>query len=284
MTGRIAILGSNGQVGRELARLASARAIPVAAFDRVQCDITDPDALDRAINGAGVVVNCAAYTAVDRADSEREAPFGINAEAPGMMAEICARRGVPLVHISTDYVFDGSGDRPWREDDPVAPLSVYGRSKLAGEEAVRARLPEHIILRTSWVFSSHGQNFVKTMLRLAETRPELRIVGDQRGGPTAAADIAAAILAIVGRMADATIPWGTYHFSGAPFATWFDFAKAILHDRGEVPVAAITTEEFPTPAARPRNSMLDCTLIRATFGIEQPDWRVSLDCVLRELR
>lgn len=284
MSDRIVVLGSQGQVGRELIHLASLRGLAVAGFNRAQCDVTDRDDLERAINGARVVINCTAYTAVDRAESEPDAAFRVNAEAPGLIGEICARHRARLIHISTDYVFDGAGDRPWREDDPVGPLNVYGRSKLAGEEAVRERIAEHVILRTSWVFSRHGQNFVKTMLRLAETRPELRIVGDQRGGPTAAADIAAAILAIIDRI-DAGAPrWGTYHFAGAPFATWFDFAREILADRQEVSVVAISTENFPTPAARPRNSALDCARIRTTFGVEQPDWRVSLNRVLQELK
>jgi dTDP-4-dehydrorhamnose reductase len=283
MSGRIVVFGSGGQVGRELVRMAASRGLPVSAYNRSQCDVTDAGALERAIDGAGVVVNCAAYTAVDRAESEPEAAFRVNARAPGLMAELSARRNIPLIHISTDYVFDGSGARPWREDDPVGPLNVYGRSKLAGEDAIRERAAEHVILRTSWIFSGHGQNFVRSMLRLAETRPRLRIVSDQRGGPTAATDIAAAILAVVDRISSGAPAWGTYHFSGAPFTTWYDFAASILADR-DVAIEPIATEDYPVPAARPKNSMLDCSRIRSVFGIEQPDWRHALPAVLRELR
>ncbi|HEY8565570.1 MAG TPA: dTDP-4-dehydrorhamnose reductase [Beijerinckiaceae bacterium] len=280
----ITVLGANGQVGRSLVEAATARGIPVRAVTRDACDVTDPAALARVTEGASLLVNCTAYTAVDKAESEAELAFAVNATAPEQMARVCAAQGVPLVHISTDYVFDGSGDRPWREDDLTAPLGVYGRSKLAGETAVAEQLDRHVILRTSWVFSAYGANFVKTMRRLGATRPELTVVDDQRGGPTAAADIAAAILTIAERLRDGSTAWGTYHFSGAPATTWCGFAKAILADVQSVTVRPIPTSAYPTPAQRPLNSVLDCTKIERAFGIPQPDWRPALEAVLARLK
>jgi dTDP-4-dehydrorhamnose reductase len=261
-----------------------ARGIPVRAATRESCDVTDPAAIARVTEDASLLVNCTAYTAVDKAESEAELAFAVNATAPEQMARVCAAQGVPLVHISTDYVFDGSGDRPWREDDLTAPLGVYGRSKLAGETAVAEQLDRHVILRTSWVFSAHGANFVKTMRRLGATRPELTVVDDQRGGPTAAADIAEAILTIAERIRDGSTAWGTYHYSGGPATTWCGFAKAILADVPAVTVRPIPTSAYPTPARRPLNSVLDCAKIERAFGIAQPDWRPALEAVLARLK
>ncbi len=199
----LVVLGAGGQVGRELAELARAQGLAVRALARSEVDITDAAAVAEAVRGADFVANCAAYTAVDKAETERDRAFAVNATGPGVIARACTEMGAALLHISTDYVFRGDGDRPWREDDPIAPLSVYGESKAAGEAAVRAALPRHVILRTAWVFAAHGSNFVRTMLRLGAERPELRIVADQHGGPTPAAAIAAAILAIRGQRPDA---------------------------------------------------------------------------------
>ncbi|MDR6289240.1 dTDP-4-dehydrorhamnose reductase [Inquilinus ginsengisoli] len=280
----LVVFGAGGQVGRELAELAQAQGLAVRVLARSEVDITDAAAVAETVRGADFVVNCAAYTAVDKAEAERDQAFAVNATAPGVIAQACAEAGAALVHISTDYVFPGDGDRPWREDDPIAPLSVYGESKAAGEAAVRSALPRHIILRTSWVFAAHGSNFVRTMLRLGAERPELRIVADQRGGPTAAADIAAAILAVRDRaLAPGFSDWGTFHFSGAPATTWYEFAAAIFAARGGSgpKLHPIATSDYPTPARRPANSVMDCGRIARVFGVAQPDWRQSLAAMLR---
>jgi dTDP-4-dehydrorhamnose reductase len=280
---RLLILGAQGQVGAALDARARAAGIPCDALTRAECDITDPTAVARAVAAGGFVVNCAAYTAVDRAEVEAAAAQAVNAAGAGNVAAACAQAGVPLVHLSTDYVFDGESRAPMREDDPPRALSVYGCSKLAGEVAVRDRHRAHVILRTSWVFSARGQNFVKTMLRLAQAQSQLRVVDDQVGGPTAADDIAQAILAV---RAIAARPgfagWGTYHFSGAPPVSWCAFARAIVADRG-VEVVPIVTADYPLPARRPMNSVLDCSAILQAFGIRQPDWRIALRKVLNEL-
>jgi len=279
----LVILGAHGQVGRALVAQAGQRHISNRAFGEAECDISDCRAVDQAVKGARFVVNCAAYTAVDRAETEVEAANRVNRIGAGIVAEACAQAAIPLLHLSTDYVFDGHNPRPAREDDKPRPLGVYGQSKLGGELAVRERLKSHIILRTSWIFSAHGQNFVKTILRLANTKPELRVVADQIGGPTAADDIATAILDII---AISTAPefgqWGTYHFSGTPAVSWFEFANAIVAHRGAV-VLPIATQDYPLPARRPSNSVLDCSRIYSVFGIVQPDWRVALRNVLNEL-
>ncbi|MGQ3031182.1 MAG: dTDP-4-dehydrorhamnose reductase, partial [Ferrovibrionaceae bacterium] len=230
----------------------------------------------------GVVVNAAAYTAVDKAESDADQAFLVNRDGPAALARAAAAVGAPLIHVSTDYVFDGTKDGAYTEDDPVAPVSVYGRSKEAGERAVREAAERHVILRTAWVYSPFGNNFVKTMLRLGAEREELRVVADQRGCPTAAADIAAAIV----RLAGADHGWGTYHYSGAGPTTWHGFAEAIFAGaaaRGaKVParVTAIGTADYPTPAVRPANSVLDCSRIDRVHGIVARNWREALeDCL-----
>jgi dTDP-4-dehydrorhamnose reductase len=198
---------------------------------------------------------------------------------------VAAARGLPLIHLSTDYVFDGSKTLPYVEEDIANPLSSYGRSKAEGETAVRSLCPRHIIIRTAWVYAAEGSNFVRTMLRLAIERPALRVVADQHGGPTSADDIAEAILTIATRINEPGFAaWGTYHFSGAPATSWYDFARAILADRKDTTISPIDTADYPRPARRPRNSVLDCSKIRARFGIAQPDWRTSLKRVLSEIR
>jgi dTDP-4-dehydrorhamnose reductase len=250
----LVILGAHGQVGRALVGQAEQRHISNRAFGHAECDIRDRSAVDQAVKDARFVVNCAAYTAVDRAETEEETANRVNRIGAGIVAGACAEAAIPLLHLSTDYVFDGHNPRPAREDDQRRPLSVYGQSKLGGELAVRERLKSHIILRTSWIFSAHGQNFVKTILRLANTKPELRVVADQIGGPTAADDIATAILEII---AISSAPefgqWGTYHFSGAP--TVIEFAKAIVAHRGAV-LLPIATQDYPLPARDRRTRFL----------------------------
>jgi dTDP-4-dehydrorhamnose reductase len=279
---RALVFGRSGQVARELARLAS----EALFLGRAEADLTDPAACAEAVAkaDAAVVINAAAYTAVDKAESEEALAYKINAEAPAAMARAAAARGLPFVQISTDYVFDGSGKAAWRPDDPTGPLGAYGRTKLAGEEGVRAARGSHAILRTSWVFSAHGANFVKTMLKLSETRETLSIVADQVGGPTPAAAIAEACLAIPAALAADPAKSGTYHFAGAPDASWADFAREIFRQAGrKTQVGDIPAAAYPTPARRPANSRLDCSATEAAFGLSRPDWRVHLGQVLAEL-
>lgn len=276
------IFGRTGQVAIELARRA-----PEAVFlGRDEADLADPAACARAIHEArpSCVINAAAYTAVDQAESERETAIRVNGDAPGAMARAAAELRVPFLHISTDYVFDGSGNRPWREDDPTGPLGVYGASKLEGERQVALAGGAFVILRTAWVFSAHGRNFVKTMLRLGADRDALRVVADQRGGPTPAADIAAALLSIARAFSSGRGVPGIFHYAGAPVVTWAEFAAAIMEGaRLRARIEPISTTEYPTPARRPANSALDCTRIAKSYGIAQPDWREGLAAVLKEL-
>ncbi|MDE3121814.1 MAG: dTDP-4-dehydrorhamnose reductase [Paracoccaceae bacterium] len=279
---RLLVFGQSGQVATELARRA-----PGARFlGRDRADLSDPAACAAAIaeHGPEAVINAAAWTAVDRAEAEEAAARVVNADAPAAMAAECAKRGIPFVHVSTDYVFDGSGERPWLPDDPTGPLGAYGRTKLAGEHGVRAAGGTHAILRTSWVFSAHGANFVKTMLRLSETRDALNVVGDQIGGPTPAGAIASACLTIAEQLATDPVKTGTYHFAGHPDVSWAGFAREIFAQAGRpVAVTDIPTAAYPTPAKRPANSRLDCTSLTQTFGIARPDWRRGLAEVLHDI-
>ncbi len=281
------VFGTTGQLGIELAR-AAPRGTLLLAFGREAADLTHPAACAALVasTDADVVINAAAYTAVDAAESDRETARLVNAEAPGAMAGAAAARGLPFLHVSTDYVFDGSGARPWREDDPTAPLGVYGATKLEGERLIAAAGGAHVILRTSWVFSAHGRNFVRTMLRLGAERDTLSVVYDQQGGPTAAADIAGALWTIARAFTDGRGQTGIFHYAGAPAVTWADFAEAIFAASSlpsKPAIRRIATADYPTPARRPANSMLDCTRIGAAYGIGQPDWRPSLARVIREL-
>ena len=278
---RALVFGKSGQVARELERL-----LPEARFlDRAAADLSDPAACARAIrdSAAAVVINAAAWTAVDKAETEEAAATVINGAAPAAMARAAAERGIPFLHISTDYVFSGSGSAPWVETDPVAPPNAYGRSKLAGERGVQAAGGAWAILRTSWVFSAHGANFVKTMLRLSETRDALSVVEDQIGGPTPAADIAAALVTMARAMA-AGQTGGIYHFGGSPWVSWADFAREIFAASGrKVAVTGIPTSAYPTPAVRPLNSRMDCSALARDFGLAAPDWKAGLQRVLQDL-
>lgn len=281
----ILVFGKTGQVAIELQRQAP-EAARLTALPRAQADLSDPAACAEAIRTLkpSVVINAAAYTAVDRAEEEEPLATRINGEAPGAMARACADLGVPLVHISTDYVFDGSGESPWDPSDPTSPSNAYGRSKLAGEEAIRASGCAHVILRTSWVFSAHGANFVKTMLRLGAERDRLTIVADQVGGPTPAAEIARACLAIADAMIADPAKSGTYHLSGAPDVSWANFAREIFAQSGLTSeVSDIPTSDFPTPAKRPLNSRMDNRSLTDTFGLPRPYWRAGLQDVLTDL-
>jgi dTDP-4-dehydrorhamnose reductase len=290
---RVLVFGAGGQVGREVCRAARPASFELIALDRNAADITKPAAVSAVIarEKPDLVVNLAAYTAVDRAESEPDAAWAVNCAGAAHIAAVCGENGKPLVQLSTDYVFDGGKSEPYREEDAVAPLNVYGRSKEAGERAVRAAAPRHIILRTAWVYGAYGANFVKTMLRLAAERPSLRVVADQRGCPTAAADIAAALIAIAGQIECGGMEWGTFHFAAAGSTSWHEFAEEILALAGALSarpsgsgprVEPITTDQYPTAARRPMNSVLDCRKI-AAFGISPPPWRSSLPAVVREL-
>lgn len=277
----ILVFGRSGQVATELQGFAD-----VTAVGRDRCDLASPEACAAVIESLApaAVINAAAYTAVDRAEEEEGLAQAVNGAAPSAMAAACAKRGIPLIHISTDYVFDGSGNTPWAPTAPPAPQSAYGRTKLAGEEAVRAAGGCHAILRTSWVFSAHGNNFVKTMLRLAESRDSLNVVADQIGGPTPARAIAEACLQIADQLVHDPTKSGTYHFSGAPDVSWYDFARAIFAEAGrDLIVHPIPTSDYPTPASRPLNSRLDCGSTEQTFGIARPDWRRALSGVIKHL-
>lgn len=281
---KLLVIGRTGQVARELAR-ALPPGLEARFLGREELDLSRPSDAAAAVAGAAVdaVINAAAWTAVDRAEAEEAAAQVVNARAPAAMAEAAARRGLPFLHVSTDYVFDGAGTRPFRPDDPTGPLGAYGRSKLAGEQAVRAAGGPHLILRTSWVVSAHGANFVKTMLRLGRERPVLRVVADQVGGPTPAAAIAAALLTAAQAMVDGA-PGGTHHFAGAPDTSWADFARAIIAGASlPAQVEDIATADYPTPARRPANSRLDCSAFTAAFGVPRPDWRSGLQDILKEL-
>ena len=293
----ILLTGADGQVGWELQR-ALAPLGRVVALRRADADLADADALRAVVRRArpALVVNAAAYTAVDAAERERDVAFRVNADAPGVLAEEAARAGVPIVHYSTDYVFDGAKGAPYVEDDPVGPPSVYGESKLAGERRVAAACPAHLVLRTSWVYAARGRNFLLTMLRLAHERDELRVVADQHGVPTPArlvADVTAAMLARAATADGFALPpslAGTYHVAARGATTWHAFAEAIVardprrgaqRCRAVVPIA---TADFPTPARRPAYSVLDPSRLERAFALRMPDWRGQLALVLEELR
>lgn len=300
---RLLVVGGNGQVGRELRRSLRPLGEVVAATrdgaladggSGVVADLSDPEALAGLVAevAPAAVVNAAAYTAVDKAETEREAAFRINAAAPGALARACAEAGIPLVHYSTDYVFDGQGTRPYREDDPTVPLGVYGASKLAGEEAVRAAGGRHLVFRTAWVYAAHGHNFLRTMLRLGAERDELRVVADQVGSPTPAALIADVTAGALSKALTGTAPdRGTWHLVAGGRTSWHGFAEAIFAEAVAAEllprapkVVPITTADYPTPARRPAYSCLDTTRLSQDFGLVLPDWRESLHGVVAALR
>jgi dTDP-4-dehydrorhamnose reductase len=286
----ILTFGGEGQLGTELVRESAARGVPLVALPHAEADITRAEAVRAAIaqHKPSVVVNAAAYAKVDLAEAEPEAARAGNEIGPGVLAAACAQAAVPLIHLSTDYVFDGTKMGAYVETDPVAPIGAYGRSKAAGEVAVRDAAPRHIIIRTSWVYGEFGDNFLKTMLRLVATRDELRVVADQRGCPTSASDLARAILAIAPRLAAGEDVWGTYHFTGDGVTTWHAFASRIVAAQapltGRSPsIVAITTAEFPTPARRPANSEFDSSKFAKVFGIRARPWGEEVDRVTRAL-
>jgi dTDP-4-dehydrorhamnose reductase len=288
----VSIIGSNGQLGWELVRIGEARGLNILALDYPEIDIGDPTSIDSRMDSRQIdlIINAAAYTAVDRAESESEAAFAVNREGPAHLADWCRKRGIPLIHVSTDYVFDGTKPGAYIEEDPVAPLGVYGKSKAAGEAEVRERLTKHIIVRTAWLCGAHGQNFVKTMLTLGRKKDTLQVVADQYGCPTIAADLAEAILEVVRQVEkNESVKWGTYHYCGAGKTTWHDFAMAIFEIAGQYEkfavknVVPISTAEYPTTVKRPANSVLDCTKIERHFGIRSRPWRESLAEMIERL-
>ncbi len=299
MLGPILLLGKTGQVGAELVRALGPLG-PVQALDRAALDLADPDALRRAVRAAqpSLIVNAAAYTAVDQAESEPELAMAVNGTAAGVLAEEAAGRGIALMHYSTDYVFDGAATRPYREDAPTGPINVYGRSKLAGEQAVQAAGAAHLILRSCWIYAKTGRNFLTTIERLAAEREELTVVDDQIGSPTwarAIADATASILRQLGQPGDPgpmAERGGLYHIAAGGQTSWAGFAAAIVeHGRARARagrpapkvkrVKPIPTADYPTPAARPAYSVLDCTRLRARFGIGLPDWQTQLELCLQ---
>ncbi|WP_085310534.1 dTDP-4-dehydrorhamnose reductase [Planktotalea arctica] len=278
----ILVFGATGQVATEIRRFEG-----VTALSRAEADLSNPSACAAIIaqTTADAVINVAAYTAVDQAETDTEMAFRVNSKTPAAMAEVAAKRGLPFVHVSTDYVFNGSGSAPWVEDGPTGPLGVYGASKLAGEQGVQAAGGPYAILRTSWVVSSHGRNFVKTMLRLGAEHDTLDIVADQVGGPTCARDIAACLMEVASQLTVDISKTGIYHFAGGPDVSWAEFAREIFAQAGiSCDVVDITSSEFPTPALRPGNSRMDCRKITNVFGVQRPDWRASLTNILTDLK
>jgi dTDP-4-dehydrorhamnose reductase len=282
---KLLVIGSNGQLGQELMRLGPLRYPDIVGIDYPETDITAPDRLSSSFLDCQptLVVNAAAYTNVDGAESEPELAMSVNCDGPANLARLSAEYQIPLIHLSTDYVFDGNQNIPYCETDPISPTGVYGRSKAAGESALRSIVPEHIILRTAWLYSPHGHNFVKTILRIAGKKPEISVVSDQIGCPTSAADLAEAILAIADRIQSADgIIWGTYHYCGQGITSWYDFACAIVqigaqHDKKlTARVRPISSADYPSRAARPPYSALNCDRIRHNFGIVPKPWRDSL--------
>ena len=286
---KVLINGRHGQVSHELQRRLGAVG-ELIVLGRDQLDLAQPDQIRRQVQNVrpDLIINAAAHTAVDLAESEPQSAFAINAVAPGILAEEALALDIPLIHYSTDYVFDGTKAAPYNEDDTPNPLGVYGKSKLAGEQAIRDVHGKHLILRTSWVYSTHGRNFLLTMQRLLQEKPQLRVVADQIGAPTWAGTIANSTLALIEHwQANEVANWGTYHLTAQGETSWFGFAQAIgeaLRQQG-MPCAdlfAIPSSDYPTPAARPLNSRLDCSRLLRDWGVSQPDWQTALRECLTE--
>ena len=290
---RIAVTGSQGQVVRSLLERGPACGVDIIGLDRSRLDLGEPKTILPALEAArpDVIVNAGAYTAVDLAETEEALAQKINGAGAGFVAEAAQKLGVPIIQLSTDYVFDGTLDRPYREDDPNAPINAYGRSKLAGEEAVQAATPRHVILRTAWVYSPFGKNFLRTMLALGETRQTLNVVADQLGQPTSALDIADGILTIAARLKadpDNAGLFGTFHLAGTGPASWADFAEMIFADatrysRAPVSVVRIPSADYKTPAKRPANSRLDTQKLASAYGVTLPAWQTSASEVVKRL-
>ncbi len=283
----ILVTGGGGQLGSELKALSPNTSEHRFYFpDRDELDITDPVKVNRFCreNPIEVMVNCAAYTAVDRAQSDAEAAFLVNREGPAILAACARDIGALLVHLSTDYVFDGQSSTPYREIDPPSPLGIYGRSKWEGEECIRKIAPSHLIIRTSWLYSVYGHNFVKTMLRLGAGKDEIRVVSDQVGAPTSAADLAEAILSIIARYDPECLYRETYHYANEGVCSWYDFAVAIMELAGlSSRVHPIGSDQYPQTAPRPHYSVMNTSLVVSDWGLEIPHWRSSLEVMLKKL-
>ena len=290
---RVLVAGRTGQLAVELLERLPRDGHEVVALEAPELDLTEPESIRRAVEQVApeAIINAAAYTAVDKAESQRDLAFAVNAIGAGMLAAAAAARGLPFLHVSTDYVFSGDGGAPYDEDAPTGPMGVYGESKLAGERAVLATNARSAIIRTAWVCSPHGSNFVKTMLRLGRERESVSVVADQRGAPTFAADLADAMARMLPRLAAAPAgdpAFGVFHLTGKPWTTWHGFAEAIFAGaaaRGQKAprLSAITTAEYPTPARRPADGRLNCGRIASIHGIEAADWRQSLSRCLDTL-
>ena len=288
---RIFVAGKSGQVAQSLLAAATDD-VTLELFGRPDFDITDRQSITASIEAFSpdIVINAAAYTAVDQAEDEREAAFAVNAEGPRFLAEVTAERSIPIIHLSTDYVFDGSASTPYRVHDQTAPLGVYGESKYAGEVAVASSNPKHIIARTAWVYGTFGKNFLKTMLRVAGSNDTLRVVSDQRGAPTSSHAIAEMLLAIAGQVAEQGdgAPFGLYHLVAEGETNWADFASAIFQASAEhggpvADVEAITTAEYPTKAKRPQYSVLDTSRLQEAFGLQLSDWREPVNAIVEHV-
>jgi dTDP-4-dehydrorhamnose reductase len=285
---KILIVGAKGQLGVDLMTACRNSGLDADGVDLPECDITALDSLRRTMGPEAnytVVINAAAYTAVDGAETDADTAFAVNSHGAGHLASLCAASDTPLIHVSTDYVFDGRQVRPYRPSDPTSPLGVYGKSKAAGEDVLRGGLDQHVIVRTSWLYGVHGQNFVKTMLHHGRQRDELRVVDDQIGCPTYSRDLAAALLQIAQFVAKNAAGWGTYHYCNEGAVTWYAFARKIFALAGAYDqfmvreVVPILSHRYPTPAPRPHYSVLDCSSLEATFGIIRRSW----DAALREM-
>ncbi|MDL1983288.1 MAG: dTDP-4-dehydrorhamnose reductase [Deltaproteobacteria bacterium] len=289
---KILVTGSKGQLGHELLIQGNDFGYEILPANLPDLDITDKTQVKHRLEKFQpfLVVNAAAYTNVDKAETEQNLAFAVNRDGPANLAEACAKFEIPLIHISTDFIFDGKKSSPYIESDPVSPLSIYGKSKQEGENEVRSRLKKHVILRTAWLYGVHGQNFVKTMLRLGREKQVISVVADQFGSPTSAADLAAAILNIISRIKyNPDITWGTYHYCGQGITTWHGFTEEILSLARQYisiktkDVKPISTAEYPTKATRPCFSALDCGLIKKNFGINIKPWQDSLKTAIRRL-
>ena len=284
---KILVTGANGQIGHCLQQQLGQKNWAFSAFTRTELDITDPQAVSQIVQRLcpNIIINAAAYTAVDKAEQEQELAYAVNRDGPANLARAAKDVNAAIFHISTDYVFSGDATGAYTEDAPTNPQGVYGQSKLAGELAVAAANDKHIILRTAWVFGEHGNNFVKTMVRLGKIKEVLNIVADQEGSPTYADDLAKVLLVVAQHYSEGKpTPWGTYHYSGQPYVSWYGFAREIfteveqagLYVKPVPQLNAITTAEYPTPAKRPANSKLDCKKIEQAFGVAPSDWRSAL--------
>jgi len=290
---KILIVGHKGQLGADLMQRASQYGVDTKGADLPECDITQADSIRQMMADAGsqtgAVINAAAYTAVDRAESEEQMAYAVNRDGAGLLARACKQNNIPLIHISTDYVFGGLKTAPYIPTDPVNPMGVYGQSKAAGETTVQEQCEHHVIVRTSWLYGLHGENFVKTMLRLGKEREELQVVDDQIGSPTYAGDLATALIEVAVQITKGKSPWGTYHFCNAGALTWYAFARKIFslarsYENFAVrDIVSILTAHYPTPAPRPHFSVLDCTSFEKTFNVVRRPWDTALKEMLAAL-